>query len=934
MRLRARCLLPILLSLGLGGCGGAAANTPSSAAKSARDSSATSSSTTPAKATPVRTVEGISEYTLPNGLRFLIVPDGTQSTVTVNITYFVGSLHEGYGETGMAHLLEHMAFKGSPQHRNVLALVDARGGRGNGTTWNDRTNYYETLPATTDALAKENLEWALSLEADRMVHCSILAEDLATEFSVVRNEFEMGENNPERVLDERMTSAAYLWHNYGKDTIGSRTDIEKVPVEALRAFYKKYYQPDNAMVVVSGKVDPKDAVASIEKIFGGVPRPTRALRAPYSVEPVQDGERFVTLRRNGDLPLVGTTYHTVAGASPDYAATVAALSILTREPSGRLYKALVETKLAAKVSSNDSQFRDPGLATFMTEVRDPKNIAKVKETMIAVVEGLATAKLEESELERWRNAELKHFDMLFSDSERVAVLLSEYAALGDWRTIFTYREQVKKTTLADVQRVAKAYFKSSNRTMGEFIPSKETDRAPFTEAPPIEKIVAGIEGGAGTTQGENFTATLDSLEARTQRKQLKGGLSAAFVPKKNRGGRVRLQLNLHFGDETSLAGKWATARLGAQMLTRGTVKHTYQDLRDAQDKVRSTISFHLERPDTLVAEVESFRDQLAGAIDLMAEMLTTSTFPEKEMEVVRAEGLADFQKQLSDPQRLAFATVAQMRSPWPKGHPNYAMAPAEKLEAYKKVSAGDLKAFQKDFLGASHAEVAVIGDCDPSAVASKLEAALGSWVAKKPYARVADKAFDLPGAKKQIDTKDKEMAQIAIGLSVPIKDDHADYPALAILNQIVGGDLGSRIWMRVREKEGLSYGAGTWISPDPFDAASSFGGYAIVAPQNADKALASLLDELEKASTAPVTQEELARAKGSWLKKLDTDLSSDASVVYMLASDLETKRTFAWTKALRAKIEAVTTDDVSRVAKKYLRPDHLMVVKAGDFTKK
>jgi zinc protease len=912
------------------------ANAPLTAAKAVKGAEGPSTpvKATPVKATPVRTVEGISEFTLPNGLRFLIVPDGTQSTVTVNITYLVGSLYEGYGETGMAHLLEHMAFKGSPQHRNVLALVDARGGHGNGSTWNDRTNYFETLPATTDALAKENLEWALNLEADRMVNCSILAEDLATEFSVVRNEFEMGENDPVGVLRERIVASAYLWHNYGKDTIGSRTDIEKVPVDALRVFYKKYYQPDNAMVVVSGKVDSSTAVSSVEKIFGGIPKPTRVLRAPYSVEPVQDGERFVTLRRNGDLPLVGTTYHTVAGASPDYTATSAVLSILTRKPSGRLYKALVETKLAAKVSGEDLQFRDPGLATFIAEVRDPKNVAKVKETMVSVVEGLWAAKLEESELERWRNAELKDFDMLFSDSERVAVLLSEYAALGDWRTIFTYREQVKKTTLADVQRVAKAYFKSSNRTMGEFIPSKETDRAPFTEAPTIDKIVAGIEGGAGTTQGENFTATLDTLEGRTQRKQLKGGLSAAFLPKQNRGGRVRLQLNLHFGDETSLAGKWATARIGARMLARGTAKRTYLDLRDAQDKVRSTITFRLDRADTIVAEIESFRDQLPAAIDFMAEMLTTSTFPEKELEVVRAEGLAEFQEALSDPQQLAFAVVEQMRAPWPKGHPNYRMTPAEKLEVYKKVTANDLKAFHKDFLGASHAEVAVVGDCDPTAVASKLEAALGSWAAKKPYARVADKAFDLPGTNKQIDTKDKEMAQIAIGLTVPVKDNDPDYPALAIMNQIVGGDLGSRIWMRVREKEGLSYGAGTWFSPDSFDPASALGSYAIVAPQNADRAQASLLDELGKASTTPVTQEELGRAKGVWLKKLDTDLSNDAAVVSMLVGDLETKRTFVWTKELRTKIEAVTAEDVSRVAKKYLRSDRLMVVKAGDFTKK
>src|SRR5262245_52044479 len=257
----------------------------------------------PVKAAPakkIRTVEGITEYQLDNGLQVLLFPDATQSTVTVNITYLVGSRHEGYGETGMAHLLEHMMFKGTPTHRNVLKLLGEKGAWANGSTWLDRTNYYETLPASA-----ENLDWTLALEADRMRNASISPDALKTEFSVVRNEFEMGENYPQGVLDERIVSTAFLWHNYGKSTIGSRADIERVPVPALRGFYEKYYQPDNAVLVVSGKYDEAAALASIEKMFGTIPRPKRALIPTYSVEPAQDGERTVTLRRNGAVHVVG-----------------------------------------------------------------------------------------------------------------------------------------------------------------------------------------------------------------------------------------------------------------------------------------------------------------------------------------------------------------------------------------------------------------------------------------------------------------------------------------------------------------------------------------------------------------------------------------------------------------------------------------------------
>ena len=184
----------------------------------------------PPAAEKVASVEGITEYKLANGLRVLLFPDPTRPKVTVNLTVMVGSRHEGYGETGMAHLLEHMVFKGTPTHPDIPGAMKERGANFNGTTWVDRTNYFETLPAS-----EQNLEFALALEADRLVNSTIKAEDLATEFSVVRNEFERGESSPQRVLLQRMMSVAYEWHNYGKSTIGNRTDIERVPVDSLRA---------------------------------------------------------------------------------------------------------------------------------------------------------------------------------------------------------------------------------------------------------------------------------------------------------------------------------------------------------------------------------------------------------------------------------------------------------------------------------------------------------------------------------------------------------------------------------------------------------------------------------------------------------------------------------------------------------------------------
>ncbi|MFN7328107.1 MAG: M16 family metallopeptidase, partial [Bacteroidota bacterium] len=205
----------------------------------------------PALAPPVKvtTVEGITEYRLANGLRVLMFPDQSKQTITVNITYLVGSKHENYGETGMAHLLEHLVFKGTPKHPNIPQELTEHGARPNGTTWLDRTNYFETFAAT-----EENLKWALDLESDRMVNSYIAKKDLDSEMTVVRNEFESGENSPFRVLWQRVMATAFEWHNYGKSTIGARADIENVPIERLQAFYRKHYQPDNAVLMIAGKI--------------------------------------------------------------------------------------------------------------------------------------------------------------------------------------------------------------------------------------------------------------------------------------------------------------------------------------------------------------------------------------------------------------------------------------------------------------------------------------------------------------------------------------------------------------------------------------------------------------------------------------------------------------------------------------------------------
>ena len=212
---------------------------------------------------PLREVEGIAEYRLANGLQVLLAPDASKPTTTVNLTYRVGSKHENYGETGMAHLLEHLIFKGTPKHPNVWAEFAKRGLQANGTTWFDRTNYFASFSANP-----ETLKWYLGWQADAMVNSFIAKKDLDTEMTVVRNEMEMGENSPSSVTWQRLMATMFQWHNYGKDTIGARADVENVNIQRLQAFYRLHYQPDNATLIVTGKFDPAQTLAWVQQAFG------------------------------------------------------------------------------------------------------------------------------------------------------------------------------------------------------------------------------------------------------------------------------------------------------------------------------------------------------------------------------------------------------------------------------------------------------------------------------------------------------------------------------------------------------------------------------------------------------------------------------------------------------------------------------------------
>ncbi|MDX2042138.1 MAG: pitrilysin family protein [Acidobacteriota bacterium] len=882
----------------------------------------------PAGVEELTSVEGITEYRLKNGLRVLIFPDQSKQTITVNITYLVGSKHENYGETGMAHLLEHLVFKGTPKHPNIPAELTEHGTRPNGTTWYDRTNYYETFAAT-----EENLKWALDLEADRMVNSYIAKKDLDSEMTVVRNEFEMGENDPFGVLLERVFSTAYLWHNYGKSTIGARADIENVPIDRLQAFYKKYYQPDNAVLLVAGKIDEAKTLAMVADYFGKLPKPDRVLSKIYTDEPTQDGERAVTVRRVGDVQLVAAGYHVAGSSHADTAAVNALLQIMTEQPAGRLHKALVESKKAAAVFGFPYIFGEPSLFLVGAQLRQEQSLDEARDIMLRVLEDIAKNPITKDEAERAKTNLLKEIELKMNSVEDVGLEMSEWIGYGDWRLLFITRDRIRKLTAEDVQRVAVNYLKQSNRTLGQFIPTAKPERSEVPANPDVLALVKDYKGDAKVAEGEAFEPTPANIESRAVRANA-AGIKYTFVPKRTRGNTVVANLTLRFGDEKSLMNRDTAGGLAGSMLMRGTAKRTRQQIKDEFDKLKARVNVD-GGPTSAYASIETTRENLPAVMKLVAEILREASFPADEFDQLKQEQLASIEAQRSEPTQMAVTEATRHLRPYPKGHVNYTATPDEAIADLKAATLADVKKFYADFYGASNGELSVVGDFDEKEVAKLTTDLFGNWKSKMPYARIGETFRDIAAVNRNLEAPDKANAFFIAGQTLNLRDDDPDFPALVLGNYMLGGGfLNSRLAVRIRQKEGLSYGVGSQFQASSLDKSGVFMAFAIYAPQNRDKLEVAFKEEIEKMLKDGFTAEEIAAAKKGWLQSRQVSRAQDAELAGRLNGYNFLNRTLAWDADLEKKVEALTAEQITTALRRHINLSKISIVKAGDFSKK
>ncbi len=419
--------------------------------------------------TKITEYQGISEYRLiSNDLKLLFMPRRAAPVVAFMVVYHVGSRNEAVGHTGSTHLLEHMLFKGTPTFNKrsgtqIAAMLQRHGAVFNADTWNDRTRYFEMLPS-------EQLELAVHLEADRMRNSFIADEDRQSEMVVVRNELERGENDPERVLDERIWAAAFREHPYHHPTIGWRSDVEGVPTARLKEFYDTFYHPNNATAIIVGDSDEATALDLIATHFGPIPKSPHPIPHVYTVEPPQEGEHRFVLRRAGQLGLIEMAWHIPEARHADTAAFTLLDPILGAGVSSRLYQALVEERLAVSVGAQSFQFRDPGLFTIDITLTPGVDHRVAEERALREIERLKTELATESELQKAKNIVVTQLIYLRDSPFGVLNAMGEAEAAADWRLYVDLPAMVEAVSPDDIRRIVNQYFTTDNRTVGYFIP--------------------------------------------------------------------------------------------------------------------------------------------------------------------------------------------------------------------------------------------------------------------------------------------------------------------------------------------------------------------------------------------------------------------------------------------------------------------------------
>ncbi len=909
----------------------------------------------PAGVTHVKTVGDIAEYRLTaNDLNVLLLEDHSAPVLTLMVTYRVGSRNEVTGTTGATHLLEHLMFKGSTNFhagngKGFDTVMDSIGGINNATTSYDRTNYYENLPS-------DHLALALDLEADRMRGLLLREEDRQPEMTVVRNEFERDENDPGSALLKEMAAAAFIAHPYHHPVIGWRSDIEKVSIEKLREFYDTYYWPNNATITLIGDFQSQAALDLIAKKFGPIPRSAKPIPQVYTEEPAQSGPRRVTVKRPGELGVVGIAYKVPAATHPDHAPLEVLGAVLSDGKTSRLYRALIDPNLSISANAGKDFVHDATLFLLSAMLAPGTTHEKVEQTLLAEVAKLKKDGVTPAEVSRAINKLLAGIAYARDGSFAIASQINEPIAVGDWTLYSTQLDALRAVTPADVLRVAQKYFQEDQSTTGWFIPQAEggADAAP---AGPPKRATAPTLAAHGVhyyrdpadadsprssagqpdlrrspvreqrdSAGRTGAPTAESapIAPRVQRRTVAGVDTLTLKTAIKDVVTIRGVLNA--GDVFNPAGNSAIADLTAGLLDKGTARRDKFAIAELLEQTGATLNFGTGSH-TLNFSAKCLRRDLPTVLGLLAEQLRTPRFDLEEFAKLKKQFAGRLKRQMEDTDYRADS--AFNRAIFPEGHPNRPPADDKYLADLEAATLDQVKAFHAAHYGPTGARIVAVGDVDDAAIDQALASALTGWTGGRPLP-AAPKAPALAAARtEKVPMPGKTSVSFVIGQPSGLRYNDPAYQPLNFATSVLGsGFFSARLLDIIRNREGLTYGIGAALGSDTY-ADGAWAIHGTFAPELLEKGAASTLRELKRFHAEGLSDEELKTFKVTLTGSYKVALSTTGGLAGSLLNALQRGYGPEWIDEFPRRLQAISRADANAAIKRFVDPARMVTVLAG-----
>ena len=860
---------------------------------------------------------GIKEYTMTsNGLRVLLKQDNTAPVATFMVTYEVGSRNEAIGYTGSTHLLEHLMFKGSRKFNtkkgnSVFQTLQSLGARMNATTWLDRTNYFAVLPS-------EHLETLIEIEADRMRSAYIKEEDRQSEMTVVRNEFERGQNSPSGVLDENIWATAYQAHPYHHSTIGWKEDIENVSIERLKEFYDTFYWPNNATAIAIGDFTEADALSMIKKHFGKIRKSTKPIPEVYTAEPKQEGIRTITLKRAGQQGIVGVAHKTPSATGPDAAAFMVLSSILSSGKNSRFYKNITDKGLTTSVYIWDSLFRDPGLFTVYANLSPDVDHKTVEEAIVNEYEKIKKDGVSEEEIKRAQSQLIASMKFSQDGSYAVASGLNEAIASGDWTLYTTYGDKIGAVTKEDIKKIVNKYFLEDLSTIGYFIPlgSGGQGQKPATSAKELEKM-----------KQKHFSTEEELLSSKIIDTEPVKGIRLLTL--KRGTGVVTMRGSMLGGDIYSTKNN-RTADMVAAMLDQGTTNMSKFEISEKLESAGARLSFFNGQA-RVGFSGKFLSDDTNMVIGLLADQLKNPLFSKDELEKSKKRQIAGYKRSKESTRGNAMNDMLQAF--YGSDHQNSPTNPDRAIEQIKKLTSEDLKDYHSKNYGLGSMVLVVVGDVDHVKMENLIKQSFDEWKQSPLKNKEEQKTGNKVANKAYVTMEDKTSTDFVVGTALGIDRYHPDYLPLYLATHTLGGNFSARLMQTVRVKEGLTYGINSALS----GFGNSNDGYWMVggtfSPKLLSKGESSTLREIKKWAEGGITQKELDVTKSTLIGGFQVGFDTTGGLAGGILNAAVVHNDLTYLDSYPNMLQSITLDRVNSAISKYISFDGLYQVAAGTIDK-